>query len=94
MILPYLGFAVSVILVSIGFYGVFNSKNVIRIILSSEVILNGSILAIFSLAFAEGLTYLPIILGVFGIGMALTEVVVAFAAVILYYRLKNKLEVT
>ncbi len=93
MFLPLIGLAVSVILASIGFYGIFNTKNIIRLLLSSEVVLNASILAVFSLTFFSGNTYSSFLLSVFGIGMALTEVVVAFAAIILYYRVKNSLEV-
>ncbi|WP_425487489.1 NADH-quinone oxidoreductase subunit NuoK [Metallosphaera tengchongensis] len=84
---------VSSMLIAIGVYGLMNSKNVIRVLLSSEIILNAAILLVFSLSFFAGKSYTPLIFSVFAIGMALTEVVVAFASVILYYRQKGTLEV-
>ncbi len=87
------GITLAVILTSIGLYGIFKSRNIIRILLSSEIILNSSILFVFSAGSALGFTYTPILFSIFVIGMALTEVIVAFAAIILYYRLRGKLEV-
>ncbi|BBL48050.1 NADH-quinone oxidoreductase subunit NuoK [Metallosphaera sedula] len=84
---------VASLLVAIGIYGLLNSKNVIRVLLSSEIILNASILLIFSMSSLAGKSYTPLIFSVFAIGMALTEVVVAFASIILYYRQKGSLEV-
>jgi NADH-quinone oxidoreductase subunit K len=89
----YLGITLSIILVGIGVYGLTNSKNIIRILLSSEIILNASILFVFAVSSIVGRTYLPIIFSIFAIGMALTEVIVAFAAIILYFRQKGSLEV-
>ncbi|AEB94491.1 MULTISPECIES: NADH-quinone oxidoreductase subunit NuoK [Metallosphaera] len=84
---------VATLLIAIGIYGLLNSKNVIRVLLSSEIILNAAILLIFSMSALVGKSYTPLIFSVFAIGMALTEVVVAFASVILYYRQKGSLEV-
>ncbi|BBD71822.1 NADH-quinone oxidoreductase subunit K [Sulfodiicoccus acidiphilus] len=92
--LSLMGITLAVVLTSVGLYGIFRSRNVIRILLSSEIILNSSILFLFSAASALGRTYTPVLFSVFAIGMALTEVVVAFAAIILYYRLKGRLEVS
>ncbi|AWR94825.1 NADH-quinone oxidoreductase subunit NuoK [Acidianus brierleyi] len=93
MLVSYLGITLSIILVGIGIYGLTNSKNIIRILLSSEIILNASILFVFAVSSIMGRTYLPIIFSIFAIGMALTEVIVAFAAIILYFRQKGSLEV-
>lgn len=93
MLVSYLGITLSIILLGIGIYGLTNSKNIIRILLSSEIILNASILFVFAISSILGRTYLPIIFSIFAIGMALTEVIVAFAAIILYFRQKGSLEV-
>ncbi|NON61989.1 NADH-quinone oxidoreductase subunit K [Acidianus sp. RZ1] len=93
ILVSYYGIALSIILIGAGTYGLLNSKNIIRILLSSEIILNSSILFVFSLSSLIGKVYNPIIFSVFAIGMALTEVVVAFASIILYYRVKGSLEV-
>lgn len=93
--LAYFSLSVSVILVMIGFYGIFRGRNIIRILLSSEIILNGSILTVFSASFFYPISSLtPVVLSLFSVGMALTEIVVGFAAIVLYYRTKNKLEVS
>ena len=84
---------VASLLVAIGIYGLLNSKNVIRVLLSSEIILNAAILLVVSMSSLAGKSYTPLIFSVFAIGMALTEVVVAFASIILYYRQKGSLEV-
>jgi NADH-quinone oxidoreductase subunit K len=93
MILGDLGLTVASILLAIGAYGLVNSKNIIRILLSSEIIVNASILMVFSASSLLNKVYLPIFFSIFAIGMALIEVVVAFAAVFLYYRSKGSLEV-
>lgn len=87
------GVVLSSLLVGIGIYGLLNSRNIIRILLSSEIILNSSILFIFSASDIVGLTYTPIIFSIFAIGMALVEIIVAIAAIILYFRAKGNLEV-
>ncbi len=93
MIADYIILSTSIILIAIGLYGLMSSKNVVRVLLSSEILLNASILFVFALAYLQGHTYLPIIYSIFAISMALMEVVVAFAAVILYFRSKGTLEV-
>jgi len=93
MELGSLGISLSILLIGIGIYGLLNSKNIIRILLSSEIILNASILFLFSAALLVGLTYDPIIFSIFAISAALTEVVVAVAVIILYFRNKGNLEV-
>ncbi|PVU75749.1 NADH-quinone oxidoreductase subunit K [Sulfolobus sp. SCGC AB-777_G06] len=93
MILGDLGLTVASILLGIGAYGLVNSKNIIRILLSSEIIVNASILMVFSASSLLNKVYLPIFFSIFAIGMALIEVVVAFAAIFLYYRSKGSLEV-
>ncbi|MCY0874402.1 MAG: NADH-quinone oxidoreductase subunit NuoK [Acidianus infernus] len=93
MILGEFGVSLSITLIGIGIYGLINSRNVIRILLSSEIILNSTILLVFSISSLFGEVYSPIIFSVFAISMALIEVVVAFASIILYYRNKGSLEV-
>ncbi|QXJ33402.1 NADH-quinone oxidoreductase subunit NuoK [Saccharolobus shibatae] len=93
MDLGLLGIIISGLLIGIGIYGLSSTSNIIRVLLSSEIILNASILFIFSYSSVVGMVYKPVIFSLFAIGMALTEVVVAFAAVLLYYRQKDKLEV-
>ncbi|ARM76331.1 NADH-quinone oxidoreductase subunit NuoK [Acidianus manzaensis] len=93
MILGEFGISLSIILIGIGIYGLLNSRNIIRILLSSEIILNSAILFVFSLSDLLGLVYQPVIFSIFAIGMALIEVVVAFASIILYYRNNGSLEV-
>jgi NADH-quinone oxidoreductase subunit K len=93
MILGDLGLTVASILLAIGAYGLVNSKNIIRILLSSEIIVNASILMVFSASSLLNKVYLPIFFSIFAIGMALIEVVVAFAAIFLYYRSRGSLEV-
>jgi len=92
-LLSYYGLVIGVIIGSIGIYGLLNSKNIVRILLSSEIIFNSAILLVFSASSLLGRTYLPIIFSIFAVSMGLVEVVVAFAAIILYYRNKNSLEV-
>lgn len=84
---------VTTMLIAVGVYGLMNSRNVIRVLLASEIILNASILLIFAISSIAGRSYTPLIFSVFAIGMALTEVVVAFASIILYYRQRGTLEV-
>ena len=93
MILGYFGLIVSLILISIGTYGLLNSRNLVRILLSSEIIVNASILIIFSASSLIGRVYLPIYFSIFAISMALVEIVVAFAVIFLYYKVKGTLEV-
>ncbi|BDC19698.1 NADH-quinone oxidoreductase subunit NuoK [Acidianus sp. HS-5] len=93
MILGEFGVSLSITLIGIGIYGLINSRNIIRILLSSEVILNSTILFVFSVSSLLGKVYDPIIFSIFAISMALIEVVVAFASIILYYRNKGSLEV-
>ena len=93
MILGIFGLTVATILLSIGTYGLLNSKNIVRILLSSEIIVNASILMVFSASSILNKVYLPIFFSIFAIGMALVEIVVAFAAIFLYYRTKGSLEV-
>ena len=93
MILGDLGLVIAIILLAIGAYGLLNSKNIIRVLLSSEIIVNASILMVFSASSILNRVYLPIFFSIFAIGMALIEVVVAFAAIFLYYRTKGSLEV-
>jgi len=93
VLLSYYGLVISVIIGSIGVYGLLNSKNVVRILLSSEIIFNAAILLVFSASSLISRTYLPIIFSIFAVSMGLVEVVVAFAAIILYYRNKKSLEV-
>ncbi|QGA54875.1 NADH-quinone oxidoreductase subunit K [Sulfolobus sp. E5-1-F] len=93
MDLGLLGIIISGLLIGIGIYGLSSTSNIIRVLLSSEIVLNASILFVFSYSSVVGMVYKPVIFSLFSIGMALTEVVVAFAAVILYYRQKDKLEV-
>lgn len=92
-VLGILGIIISGILIGIGFYGLSSTSNIIRVLLSSEIILNSSILFVFSFSSIVGMIYKPIIFSLFAIGMALAEVIVAFAAIILYYRQKGRLEV-
>ncbi len=93
MILGEFGVSLAIVLIGIGIYGLINSRNIIRILLSSEVILNSTILLVFSVSSLLGKVYDPIIFSIFAISMALIEVVVAFASIILYYRNKGSLEV-
>jgi NADH-quinone oxidoreductase subunit K len=93
MILGYMGLIVSLILISVGVYGLLNSRNLVRILLSSEIIVNASILIIFSASSLIGRVYLPIYFSIFAISMALVEIVVAFAVIFLYYKIKGTLEV-
>ncbi len=93
IVLGLLGLLISGILIGIGFYGLSSTTNIIRVLLSSEIILNSAILFIFSFSSISGIIYNSIIFSLFAIGMALTEVIVAIAAIILYYRQKGKLEV-
>jgi NADH-quinone oxidoreductase subunit K len=87
------GVSLSIILIGIGIYGLLNSRNVIRILLSSEIILNSSILFLFSSSSLLGISSNPIIFSVFAIGSALTEVIVAIALIILFFRHRGELEV-
>ncbi|AHC52353.1 NADH-ubiquinone oxidoreductase subunit 4L [Sulfolobus acidocaldarius SUSAZ] len=89
----YIGLMVSVVLIGISVYGFLNSKNIVRIFLSSEILVNASILIVFSVSSLTNQVYLPIYFSLFAIGMALVEIVVAFAAIFLYYRNKGSLEV-
>lgn len=93
VLLSYYGLVIGLVIGSIGVYGLLNSKNIVRILLSSEIIFNAAILLVFSSSSILGKTYLPVVFSIFAVSMGLVEVVVAFAAIILYYRNKNSLEV-
>ncbi len=93
MLVGIIVLSTAIVLVAIGLYGLMSSRNIIRTLLSSEILLNASILFVFALSYLRGLTYQPVIYSVFAISMALIEVVVAFAAVILYFRSRGTLEV-
>ena len=92
-LISYYGLIIGAILVIIGIYGLLNSKNLVRILLSSEIIFNSAILLVFSGFSLLGRVYTPIIFSIFAVSMALVEAVVAFAAIFLYYRNKKSLEV-
>ena len=92
-LVSYYGLVVGAILIIIGIYGLLNSKNLVRILLSSEIIFNSAILLVFSGFSLLGRIYIPIVFSIFAVSMALVEAVVAFAAIFLYYRNKKSLEV-
>jgi|BEDMetMinimDraft_1075159.scaffolds.fasta_scaffold09168_1 NADH-quinone oxidoreductase subunit K len=90
--IPVISFAIiASALFSIGIYGLASSRNIVRILLSSEVILNSAILFVFSLGYYLGI-YNAFLIALFGISMALAEVVVAFSILFLVFRKYGRID--
>ena len=89
MSLQYVVLATSIALAAIGVYGLTSSSNLVRQLLSIEVLFNGVILLLAAIASAnpEMLTLLLVIL----VSVVSGEVIVVMALVISMYRVSRKL---
>jgi len=87
--LQYVVLATSIALAAIGVYGLTSSSNLVRQLLSIEVLFNGVILLLAAIASAnpEMLTLLLVIL----VSVVSGEVIVVMALVISMYRVSRKL---
>jgi NADH-quinone oxidoreductase subunit K len=87
--LQYVVLATSVALVAIGVYGLTSSNNLVRQLLSIEVILNGVVLLVAAIASANPgmLTLLLVVL----VSVVSGEVIIVMALVISMYRASRTL---
>ncbi len=90
-VLPYL--AVSACLFGIGLYGLMSSRNFIKMLLSAEVIFNGGLLALLSMAAASGAAPVGGAIAILAIAIAAAEVGVAVSIAILMFMLKGDVDV-
>jgi len=84
----------SLILLAIGIYGVFTRRNLIGILLSVEIILNGANINFISFAYFR--SFDPVagaVFPVFVMAVSACEMAVALAIIISMYRRKNRLDV-
>jgi NADH:ubiquinone oxidoreductase subunit K len=91
---------ISIVMFAIGIYGIISRRNMVRILLSAEVIFNAALLALIALSTTPN--YLvtdptkPAIGGIislFAIGLAAAEIGVTMAIAILLFKIKNHLDV-
>lgn len=89
MSLQYVVLATSVALVAIGVYGLTSSNNLVRQLLSIEVLLNGVVLLVAAIASANPgmLTLLLVVL----VSVVSGEVIIVMALVISMYRASRTL---
>lgn len=92
MITPYHYLLISSILFGIGVYGILSKRNMVRILLSAEIIFNSALLALVSFtSFTKNIYgYLLIFLAV---GIAAAEVGVIISLAILLYRKKGDIDI-
>ena len=87
--------AVSAVVFSIGVYGLMTSRNMLRMLLSAEVIFNGALLALLSVSLhtpSPG----PVLggdLALLAIAIAAAEVGVIVSVAVLMFQLKSTLDV-
>ncbi len=89
MSLQYVVLATSIALVAIGVYGLTSSNNLVRQLLSIEVLFNGVVLLVAAIAFANPgmLTLLLVVL----VSVVSGEVIIVMALVISMYRASRTL---
>ncbi len=85
---------VSFVLAGIGLYGLLTRRNLIRMLISVELIFNGALLALLSLVSISAL-YKPtgVVLALLAISLASAEVGVVVSIAILMFRVKRSLDV-
>ncbi len=83
----------SAVLLSIGIYGIVSKRNVIRMLLSAEVIFNAALLSLLSLASLDS-GYGPVggALAVIAISLSAAEVGVIVSLAILMFRMRGTLD--
>lgn len=83
----------SALLLSVGIYGILTRRNVIRMLLSTEIIFNAALLSLLSLASLDP-SYGPIggALAVISISLAAAEVGVVVSIAILMFRMRGTLD--
>ncbi len=88
MILPE---TLSLLLFSIGLYGVMTSKVGIKMLISIEILINAAVLNLVSVA---GLSMQPIVLALLVIAIAAAESVVGMSILVAIYRKYGKVNVS
>jgi len=85
---------VSFVLAGIGLYGMLTRRNLIRMLISVELIFNGALLALLSLTSVSA-AYKPtgVVLALLAISLASAEVGVVVSIAILMFRVKRSLDV-
>ncbi len=85
---------VSFALAGIGLYGMLTRRNLIRMLISVELIFNGALLALLSLTSISA-AYKPtgVVLALLAISLASAEVGVVVSIAILMFRVKRSLDV-
>lgn len=80
-------------LLSIGIYGLLTRRNIVRMLLSAEVIFNGALLSLLALASLDA-NYGPIggALAVISISLSAAEVGVIVSIAIMMFRMKGTLD--
>ncbi|MDK2464084.1 MAG: NADH-quinone oxidoreductase subunit NuoK [Candidatus Korarchaeota archaeon] len=84
----------SFVLAGIGLYGLLTRRNLIRMLISVELIFNGALLALLSLVSVSSL-YKPtgVVLALLAISLASAEVGVVVSIAIFMFRVKRSLDV-
>ncbi len=92
MINPYLYLLISSVLFGIGVYGILSKRNMIRMLLSAEILFNSALLALVSFT-----SYTKNVYGYFlvflAVGIAAAEVGVLVSLAILLYRRRGDIDV-
>ncbi len=85
---------VALLLTGIGLYGLLTRRNIIRMLISIEVIFNAALLLLLVMA-SMSAAYKPtgVVLGLLAISLASAEVGVVVSIAILMFRLKRSLDV-
>ncbi|HDI86696.1 MAG TPA: NADH-quinone oxidoreductase subunit NuoK [Candidatus Korarchaeota archaeon] len=86
--------SLSFVLAGIGLYGLITRRNLIRMLISVELMFNGALLTLLSLA-STSAAYKPtgVVLALLAISLAAAEVGVVVSIAILMFRVKRSLDV-
>ena len=91
MINPYL--AVSAVIFSIGIYGLISKRNIIRILLSVEVIFNAAMLALLTVASSSQKPEIGAVTAILALTISAAEVGVTVSIAVLLFNLRGELDV-
>lgn len=88
----YLFVSVSAVMFGIGVYGLASKRNMLRMLLSAEVMFNGALLALLTLSSTtEAVT--GGVIALLAIGLAAAEVGVIVSIVILMFQVKRSIDI-
>lgn len=92
MLTAYLFLLVSAIMFGIGVYGLASKRNLLRMLLSAEVMFNGALLALLTISAITEPTSGGVI-ALLAIGLAAAEVGVVVSVVILMFQVKRSIDI-